>query len=141
MRRLVATSLVSLALLAGSRSGGGHRAVPVAAQDATTQVQIIDFGFDAAAVEIPVGSSVTWLHAGAAPHTTTALLAPNSANAGTDANDSHTSTRAASRRRSTRCDQNGPATVRARVCAAITIATSRSRRPQASCSHTGKNCM
>jgi plastocyanin len=35
-------------------------------------VSIVDFAFDPAAVEIPVGATVTWTNTGAAPHTATA---------------------------------------------------------------------
>ena len=35
-------------------------------------VSIVDFAFDPAAVEVPVGATVTWTNTGAAPHTATA---------------------------------------------------------------------
>ena len=41
------------------------------AQDGAT-VSIVDFAFDPASVEVPVGATVTWTNTGAAPHTATA---------------------------------------------------------------------
>jgi hypothetical protein len=35
-------------------------------------VNIVDFAFDPAAVEVPVGATVTWTNGGGAPHTATA---------------------------------------------------------------------
>jgi plastocyanin len=43
----------------------------VAAQDSGA-VTIVDFAFDPASLEVPVGSAVTWTNTGAAPHTVTA---------------------------------------------------------------------
>jgi plastocyanin len=42
------------------------------AQEGAAAVSIVDFAFDPAAVEIPVGATVTWTNTGAAPHTATA---------------------------------------------------------------------
>ncbi len=41
------------------------------AQDGAA-VNIVDFAFDPAAVEVPVGATVTWTNGGGAPHTVTA---------------------------------------------------------------------
>jgi len=43
----------------------------VVAQDGAA-VNIVDFAFEPAAVEVPVGATVTWTNSGGAPHTATA---------------------------------------------------------------------
>jgi plastocyanin len=49
---------------------GGAQATVHAQEGAA--VSIVDFAFEPAAVEIPVGATVTWTNNGAAPHTATA---------------------------------------------------------------------
>jgi plastocyanin len=60
---VVALTVVAATLFLGLRG--------VAAQDGAA-VNIIDFAFEPATVEIPVGATVTWTNSGGAPHTATA---------------------------------------------------------------------
>jgi plastocyanin len=57
--------LALVALTLGGGLGTAH------AQEGAA-VSIVDFAFDPAAVEVPVGATVTWTNTGAAPHTATA---------------------------------------------------------------------
>jgi plastocyanin len=57
--------LAIVALTLGGGLGAAH------AQEGAA-VSIVDFAFDPAAVEVPVGATVTWTNTGAAPHTATA---------------------------------------------------------------------
>jgi plastocyanin len=57
--------LAIVALTLGGGLGTAH------AQEGAA-VSIVDFAFDPAAVEVPVGATVTWTNTGAAPHTATA---------------------------------------------------------------------
>jgi plastocyanin len=60
---------VAIALLGVASLSFGLRGV--AAQDGAA-VNIVDFAFEPAAVEVPVGATVTWTNGGGAPHTVTA---------------------------------------------------------------------
>jgi plastocyanin len=61
--------LIGILAIVAITLGGGLRAVH--AQEGAA-VSIVDFAFDPAAVEIPVGATVTWTNTGAATHTATA---------------------------------------------------------------------
>lgn len=61
--------IVALAALGVATLSLGLRGV--AAQDGAA-VNIVDFAFDPAGVEVPVGATVTWTNGGGAPHTATA---------------------------------------------------------------------
>jgi plastocyanin len=61
--------LVGILAIVAVTIGGGLRAAH--AQEGAA-VSIVDFAFDPAAVEIPVGATVTWTNTGAVPHTATA---------------------------------------------------------------------
>jgi plastocyanin len=61
--------VVALAVLGVATLSLGLRGA--AAQDGAA-VNIVDFAFDPAAVEVPVGGTVTWTNGGGAPHTATA---------------------------------------------------------------------
>ena len=64
----VVGTLVALALVALTLGVGIHG---VNAQGGSA-VSIVDFAFQPASLEVPVGTTVTWTNAGAAPHTVTA---------------------------------------------------------------------
>ena len=61
--------LIGILALVALTLGGGLRTAH--AQEGAA-VSIVDFAFDPAAVEVPVGATVTWTNTGAAPHTATA---------------------------------------------------------------------
>jgi plastocyanin len=61
--------LIGILALVALTLGGGLRTAN--AQEGAA-VSIVDFAFDPAAVEVPVGATVTWTNTGAAPHTATA---------------------------------------------------------------------
>jgi plastocyanin len=64
----VVGTLVALAFVALTLGAGIHG---VNAQGGSA-VSIVDFAFEPASLEVPVGTTVTWTNAGAAPHTVTA---------------------------------------------------------------------
>jgi len=59
---------VILGLIALPLAGGTGR---VGAQE-EVEIGIVDFAFEPAELEIPIGTTVTWINQGAAPHTVTA---------------------------------------------------------------------
>src|SRR5688500_19228561 len=68
----VALLTVMLAVLVAA-GGFLSQVGPIAAhQEATFEVQVIDFAFEPAAVTVPAGATVTWTNTGGRPHTVTA---------------------------------------------------------------------
>jgi plastocyanin len=63
---------------------------PPTPETGDVQVTIFDFGFDPAAVEIAVGTSVTWTNTGFAPHTVTFSDGPDSGSLGEGGTFEHT---------------------------------------------------
>jgi plastocyanin len=60
-----------LSLILGMMAIAMPISTPARAQDAGAAVQIVDFAFEPATLEIPVGTTVVWTNGGSAPHTVT----------------------------------------------------------------------
>jgi plastocyanin len=58
-------------LMMGAIATAGRANNTVTAQGAEMAVQIVDFAFEPATLEVPAGTTVVWTNAGSAPHTVT----------------------------------------------------------------------
>jgi plastocyanin len=58
-------------LMMGAIATAGRASNTVTAQGTEMAVQIIDFAFEPATLEVPAGTTVVWTNAGSAPHTVT----------------------------------------------------------------------
>lgn len=62
----------------GGATPGG--ATPGGGGDAAASVDIVDFAFEPATIDVATGQTITWTNTGAAPHTVTFADGPDSGN-------------------------------------------------------------
>jgi plastocyanin len=70
--RSVRALLMVLALVLATMPVASFHLSAAAQSDPTASVSVVDFAFEPATLEVPVGTTVTWTNNGSRPHTVTA---------------------------------------------------------------------